>query len=167
MAFRSPWIHHLVGSPVQPRGSVLAGFVMKTSSMHSRSQPKTCRFSTTATMAMGLSFLLGCAYSSVGAEQVDQDTSSSSPFVDPTTVDPRIPTPSSIIGHEVGEKAVRYDPLMRYLTALAASSERITMKPYGKTHEGRTMVHLFITSQKNHQRLDQIKTDNGSVNGSV
>jgi hypothetical protein len=83
--------------------------------------------------------------------------------VDPTTIDPRIPTPFSIIGHEVGEKAVRYDPLMRYLEALAASSDRITMNPYGKTHEDRTMVHLFITSPKNHQRLDQIKANNGRL----
>ncbi|MHC4734913.1 MAG: M14 family zinc carboxypeptidase, partial [Planctomycetota bacterium] len=73
------------------------------------------------------------------------------------------PTPFSIIGHEVGEKAVRYDPLMRYLEALAASSDRITMNPYGKTHEDRTMVHLFITSPKNHQRLDQIKANNGRL----
>ena len=27
--------------------------------------------------------------------------------------------------------------------SLAASSDRVTMKPYGKTHEGRTMVRLF------------------------
>jgi len=109
-----------------------------------------------------LLLLLGVC-STVGAAQVDESTSTSIPFVDPTTIDPRIPTPFSIIGHEVGEKAVRYDPLMRYLEALAASSDRITMNPYGKTHEGRTMVHLFITSPKNHQRLDEIKAGNGRL----
>ena len=109
-----------------------------------------------------LLLLLG-VYSTVGASQVDESTSASTSFVDPTTIDPRIPTPFSIIGHEVGEKAVRYDPLMRYLEVLAASSDRIRMNPYGKTHEGRTMVHLFITSPKNHQRLDQIKAGNGRL----
>ncbi len=137
--------------------------VMKTSSMHLRSKPQSRCSSATDTLVMGLSFFLLCVYSTVGAAQVDESTSTSIPFVDPTTIDPRIPTPSSIIGHEVGEKAVRYDPLMRYLEALAASSDRITMNPYGKTHEGRTMVHLFITSPKNHQRLDQIKAGNGRL----
>ncbi|MEO2047770.1 MAG: M14 family zinc carboxypeptidase [Pirellulales bacterium] len=110
-----------------------------------------------------MSILLWCANSTACAGETDEGVSSKSPFVDPTTVDPTIPTPSSIIGHEVGEKAVRYDSLMRYLEALAASSDRITMKPYGKTHEGRAMVHLFITSLENHQRLDQIKADNGRL----
>jgi hypothetical protein len=109
-----------------------------------------------------LLLLLG-VYSTVGAAQVDESTSTSIPFVDPTTIDPRIPTPFSIIGHEVGEKAVRYDPMMRYLEALAASSDRIVLKPYGETHEGRTLVHVFVTSSKNQQRLEQIKEDNGKL----
>ncbi|MCK5712737.1 MAG: hypothetical protein KAI25_08485, partial [Hyphomicrobiaceae bacterium] len=63
----------------------------------------------------------------------------------------------------MGEKAVRYDPLMRYLEALAASSDRIVLKPFGETHEGRTLLHVFITSAKNQQRLEQIKRDNGRL----
>ncbi len=86
-----------------------------------------------------------------------------SPFFEKADFDAAIPSPETVIGHRIGEKAVRYDPMMRYLEALAASSDRITMNPYGKTHEGRTMVHLFITSPKNHRRLDQIKAGNGKL----
>lgn len=136
---------------------------MKTASMHPRSQPRSRCSSATSTLVTGLSIVLLCVYSTVEAAQADERSSPHLPFVDPATIDPRIPTPSSIIGHEVGEQAVRYDPLMRYLKALAASSDRITLNPYGKTHEGRTLVHLFITSPENHQRLDQIKAGNGKL----
>lgn len=102
---------------------------MKTASMHPRSQPRSRCSSATSTLVTGLSIVLLCVYSTVEAAQADERSSPHLPFVDPATIDPRIPTPSSIIGHEVGEQAVRYDPLMRYLKALAASSDRITLNP--------------------------------------
>ncbi len=131
--------------------------------MHLRSKSH-CRCSATLnTLVMGLSFFLLCGCSTIGAAQVDESLLTSIPLVDPATIDPRIPTPSSVIGYEVGERAVRYDALMRYLDTLAAASERVTLRPYGKTHEGRSMVHLFVTSPKNHHRLDQIKAGNGQL----
>jgi len=141
--------------------SFLTGLAMKSSSMQSRSQPPRRRFPSANNLLVGLIFLLLCVHSNVGIGQVADSPSASHPFVDPATLDPKIPTPSSVIGHEVGAKAVRYDPLMRYLKVLADSPDRITMVPYGKTYEGRTMVHLFITSPKNHRRLNQIKAGNG------
>jgi len=129
--------------------------------MHS--QPKSRQFSSIPSLATGLCFLLLSAYCTLAAGQVDDGAAASSPFVDPATIDRSIPMPSSVIGHEVGEKAVRYDPMMRYFEALTASSDRIVLKPYGETHEGRTLVHLFITSPENHQRLDQIKENNGKL----
>ncbi len=131
--------------------------------MYPHSQPKGRCSSATRSLVMGVSIIMLCVYSTVGCAQMEETTSTRVPFVDPATIDPSIPAPSSIIGHEVGEKAVRYDPLMRYLEVLAASSDRITLNPYGKTHEGRTMVHLFITSPENHRRLDQLKAGNGKL----
>jgi hypothetical protein len=52
---------------------------------------------------------------------------------------------------------------MRYLKELAASSDRITLNPFGKTYEDRTLVHLIITSPENHQRLEQIKDGNAKL----
>jgi hypothetical protein len=119
--------------------------------------------SATPMLVMGFIFLLLCASSAIDAAQIEESTPSRLPFVDPATIDPKIPPPSSVIGHEVGEKAVRYDPMMRYFEELAASSDRITLNPFGKTHEGRTLVHLIITSPKNHQRLEQIRSDNAKL----
>ncbi|MHC4068134.1 MAG: M14 family zinc carboxypeptidase [Planctomycetota bacterium] len=113
--------------------------------------------------AMGIYFLtLGVAVISLFCFSCEASVSER-PFFEKADFNPAIPSPETVIGHRVGEKAVRYDPLMRYLEALAASSDRITMNPYGKSHEGRTLVHLFITSPKNHQRLDQIKAGNGKL----
>ena len=120
--------------------------------------------------AIGIYFLtLGAAVISLFCSSCEASVpavsggESEKPFFEKVDFNSAIPNPETVIGHRVGEKAVRYDPLMRYFEALAASSDRITMNPYGKTHEGRTMVHLFITSPKNHQRLDQIKAGNGRL----
>jgi hypothetical protein len=136
---------------------------MKTISICLRSKHKSRLSSATEILAMSLSFILLFGCGAEGATEIEEKPSTLISFVDPEQIDPKIPPPSSIIGHEVGERAVRYDPLMRYLEELTASSDRITMSPFGKTHEGRTLVHLIITSPKNHQRLEQIKAANAKL----
>ncbi len=85
------------------------------------------------------------------------------PFVEPADYNPDIPSPESIIGHAVAEEAVRYRVLIRYLQALAEASEQVTLTAYGKTHEGRTLYYLTITSGANHKRLDEIKANNAKL----
>ncbi len=68
-----------------------------------------------------------------------------------------IPTPKSVIGHEVGEWHVTHDKLVQYMYALANASERITIKNRGKTFEDRPLLLLTITSPKNHRNLEAIK----------
>ena len=85
------------------------------------------------------------------------------PFVETARYNPDIPTLQSIIGHDVGEKAIRYRALAAYLHALAKSSERVRLLSYGRSHEGRTLYYLTITSPANHKRLDQIKAGNAKL----
>jgi len=68
-----------------------------------------------------------------------------------------IPTPKSIIYHEVGEWHVTHDRLVNYMKAIDEASDRITMQITGFTYEGRPQVAMIITSPKNHQRLEQIR----------
>jgi hypothetical protein len=49
---------------------------------------------------------------------------------------PSIPTPQSIIGHEVGEWHVTHDRLVNYMNALDKASDRISLEVTGYTHEG-------------------------------
>lgn len=75
-----------------------------------------------------------------------------------TTYDPKIPTPPSIIGHEVGEWHVTHDKLVSYMMALDQASDRITLEKTGYTHEGRPLLLLTITSPTNHQTIETIRT---------
>ena len=78
-------------------------------------------------------------------------------------VDSSIPTPESVIGHPVGDRAVRYDVLVRYIHTLADASPRVTVGSYSQSHEGRTLYYLTITSEANHARLEAIKIDNAKL----
>jgi len=60
-------------------------------------------------------------------------------LADASAVDPSVPTPASIIGHEIGDGAVRYEAAVRYLRALADASPMVTLTPSAETHEGRTL----------------------------
>src|SRR5882672_11028873 len=75
-----------------------------------------------------------------------------------TTYDPAIPTPKAIIGHEVGEWHVTHDRLVNYMYALDKASDRVSLEVTGYTYEGRPLLLLTITSPKNHEKLEAIRT---------
>lgn len=72
---------------------------------------------------------------------------------------PEIPTPRSVIGHEVGDFHVTHDKLVSYMYALDRASDRISLEVTGYTHEARPLLLLTITSPQNHQRIDQIREE--------
>jgi hypothetical protein len=74
-----------------------------------------------------------------------------------TQLNSSIPTPQSIIGHEVGEWHVSHDKLVNYMHALDKASDRISLEVTGNTYEGRPLLLLTITSPKNHQNLENIR----------
>lgn len=71
--------------------------------------------------------------------------------------DPAIPTPQSVIGHEVGEWHVSHDKLVNYMYALDRASDRVTLEVTGHTYEGRQLLILTITSPKNQQNIENIR----------
>jgi hypothetical protein len=68
-----------------------------------------------------------------------------------------IPTPQSVIGHEVGEWHITHDKLVEYMKVLAKSSDRITIENRGKTYEDRPLLLLTISSPENHQNIENIR----------
>ena len=82
---------------------------------------------------------------------------------DDVSYDASIPTPKSIVGHEVGEWHITHDKLAQYMYALAEASDRITIENRGSTFEGRPILLLTITSAANHGRIDQIRQDHLSL----
>ncbi|MBU2929949.1 M14 metallopeptidase family protein [Winogradskyella psychrotolerans] len=73
-------------------------------------------------------------------------------------LNPTIPTPQSVIGHNVGEWHVTHDKLVEYMKALANASDRITLEDRGKTFENRPLLLLTITSSANHKNLEAIQS---------
>ena len=76
---------------------------------------------------------------------------------DGVTYDTKIPTPKSIIGHEIGAWHVSHDKLVNYMHALDNASDRITLEQTGLTYEDRPLLLLSITSPKNHQNIEAIR----------
>lgn len=78
---------------------------------------------------------------------------------DSVSYNPAIPKPKGIIYHEVGEYHVTHDRLVNYMKAIAAAApERVKLETMGFTYERRPQVLLIITSPKNQQRLEEIRT---------
>ncbi len=73
------------------------------------------------------------------------------------TYDPSIPTPKSVIYHEVGEWHITHDRLVNYMKALDAASDRISLQVSGFTYEGRPQLILTITSPDNHKNIEAIR----------
>ncbi len=73
------------------------------------------------------------------------------------TYNPEIPTPQSVLGYVPGKWHVTHDKLVNYMQALAKASSRITIEDRGKTFEDRPILLLTITSEKNHQNLQEIQ----------
>ncbi len=84
-------------------------------------------------------------------------------YADPKNMDPDIPEPKAVVGYSVDDKAVRYEPLVKYMQTLAQLSDRVTLTSYGKTYEGRGLYYMTITSKGNHKRLDEIKAGNAKL----
>lgn len=81
------------------------------------------------------------------------------------TYDPSIPTPESVLGHQVGEWHVTHDKLVQYMQVLAQASERIHIENRGSTFEGRPLLLLTITSPENHRQLEQIRQQHLALSG--
>jgi len=79
---------------------------------------------------------------------------------DGASYDKTIPTPESksALGFGIGERHPRHDQVLNYLTQVADSSSRVTIKEIGRTTEFRSQVLLTISSPTNLANLDDILT---------
>jgi len=77
--------------------------------------------------------------------------------------DPSVPIPASVLGYEPGEWHIPHNQMVYYLYKLAESSDRIQIREYARSYEGRPLIHLIITSPDNHINLEQIRQDHISI----
>lgn len=70
-----------------------------------------------------------------------------------------IPTPEAFLGYQIGEWHISHDQQLAYMRKLAELSPRVTFQQIGRTYEGRPTINLIITSEKNHDRLNEIQEE--------
>ena len=73
--------------------------------------------------------------------------------------DPAVPTPRSVLGHEIGQRFTPHHLLSRYLERVAATSRRVKVDTVATTFEGREVYLVVLSSEANIARLEQIRAD--------
>ena len=71
--------------------------------------------------------------------------------------DPAIPLPEDVTGFKVGEIIFTPDMIYAYMRAVAAASDRVSLETIGRSHFGRPIMRVTITSPENHARLEDIR----------
>lgn len=71
--------------------------------------------------------------------------------------DPDIPVPGRLLGFPLGSRPASPEEIIRCLTAWDTTSERMTVSEYARTHEGRSLFYVVLTSPENHLRLEEIR----------
>ena len=72
--------------------------------------------------------------------------------------DESISHPNEFLDFKYAERVASTDQIEKAINTYKNQSNKIIVKQYGKTHEGRPLHALFISSPKNLSKLDNIKT---------
>jgi hypothetical protein len=72
-------------------------------------------------------------------------------------LDPSVPTPESVLGWEIGDWRITHDQLVAYMHAVAKTSDRVSIKVIGRTHEQRPLLQLIFTTPANHARIEELR----------
>ena len=108
----------------------------------------------------GLLFCLSLVWGAAAQERLSLDYF----LPDSCNYDKQIPTPSSVLGFEVGEFQVTPEQGVAYIKALAAASDRVLLRQYGWTHERRPLYLLIISTEENIRDIDRIKAEHDLLN---
>ncbi len=68
-----------------------------------------------------------------------------------------IESPESFLGYPIGSEHTRHDNIISYFKNIAEKSDRASLSFYGKTHEGRKLPMLIVSSPENLKNIDQIQ----------
>ncbi|MEX0884702.1 MAG: M14 family metallopeptidase, partial [Cyclobacteriaceae bacterium] len=74
-----------------------------------------------------------------------------------------IPTPSSLLGFEVGDWHASHLQVVQYYRSLANSSDRAALIEYGETYEKRPLIMLAISSPENIRDLEEIRSKRSAL----
>ncbi|MBI4168397.1 MAG: hypothetical protein HY510_00515 [Acidobacteria bacterium] len=76
------------------------------------------------------------------------------------TYDPKVPTPASVLGYEIGDHLTEYGRFEKYLGALQVGCDRIRVSTFGESYEKRPLYLAALSSPRNLKALETIRVDN-------
>ncbi|MBK0379922.1 M14 family metallopeptidase [Mucilaginibacter segetis] len=76
-----------------------------------------------------------------------------------------IQSPSQFLGYELGEQFTPHFRIVEYFKYIAQVSKNVKLQQYGTTNEGRPLLAMFIASDDNINRLEEIRHNNLKLAG--
>ncbi len=74
-----------------------------------------------------------------------------------------VPAPEDLLGFRPGDRAAFPAEIERCLEAWDEASPRARLVEYARSHEGRALYYMLVTSPENMERIDQIQADVGRL----
>lgn len=81
------------------------------------------------------------------------------PLVDLQEVDLGVPSPDSVLGFSLGDRAARHSQVLEYFRLLDQASPRVALFTMGVTYEGRELVYAAISTPERLARLTEVQKD--------
>ena len=76
-----------------------------------------------------------------------------------------IQSPTEFLGYKPGEQFTPHYRIVEYFKYIAANSKSVKLQQYGTTNEGRPLLVMFIASDENIGRLEEIRHNNLKLAG--
>ncbi|MEL6251943.1 MAG: M14 family metallopeptidase [Bacteroidota bacterium] len=70
-----------------------------------------------------------------------------------------IQSPEDFLGYPLGEKFTWHHQVVSYFEYVGDNSDKVLVQQYGESNEGRKLLTAIISSKKNMDRLEEIRTD--------
>jgi len=68
-----------------------------------------------------------------------------------------VPRPEAVLGYAIGTRHSYHHQMEAYMNALAAATRRVKVEQYGTSFEGRKLWLVFVSSEENISRLEDIR----------
>ena len=69
-------------------------------------------------------------------------------------------SPAEFLGYELGDRFTRHHRIVEYFNHVASVQSNVVLQQYGETNEHRPLVVAILSSQKNMDRLEEIRLNN-------
>ena len=73
------------------------------------------------------------------------------------------PSPADVLGYGLGERFTDAASVVRYAETLGQASDRVILRRYGMTAEGRPLLLLVVSSSANLARLEEVQRSNARL----